>query len=487
MYLSTRVLLLAVISQCILVTSCYALIENHNRHQPSRRDVLASTAAVASMVSLSLPPAARADDTSIDMAAINAARSKGPASLADMVDMDKINQVRSSSSSNPSNTNNIIRNRNYVVPLRDPPPLMTIRGGINGNSNIKIPRVGYSFYKTAPEQVSRCTALALQAGVRQLDVAADYGTNAEIAKALKPYLDVGITGLKIMKEEKPELLDLLDATSNGGEDHARSSTISSGGGLGSVSPAPQGSAGRRGRREGLFVSHKISNTEQSLDPISVRRSVKATIATLGCLYLDMVSVHSPLTDKTRRLESYKSLLFLRDAGFVKSVGVSNYGVGALQEILDADLDLPAVNQLELSPFNQHQDVVEWCNKNGVAISCCAWSKLSSTADLTEGWDTLAKLSLQKGMTKAQVMVRWAIQKGYACVPRSASASKVERVAIAENSYGGVNSKPSFVLTPEEMQILDRLDVSFPAGKLGRRDGWVDSDVTGTDWDPTNFV
>jgi diketogulonate reductase-like aldo/keto reductase len=92
------------------------------------------------------------------------------------------------------------------------------------------------------------------------------------------------------------------------------------------------------------------------------------------------------------------------------------------------------------------------------------------------------------MTKAQILVRWSLQKGYICVPRSAAASKVERIGIAENSYGGVNNVDgSFVLSPEEMKILDELDVSFKAGKLGRRDGWDDGDVTGPEWDPTDFV
>ena len=329
MNLVGRISFLALIGHSIISAS-HALVEKHN-HRLNRRDVLGSAAtAAASLTSLSQPARAAAE-TTIDMSAINAARSKGPASLAEMVgvdiqkpntvgdsstnvDMDKLNQVRSKSATD------VARSKNYIVPLSDPRPLLSIRGGINGKASIKIPRVGYSLYKTAPDQAARCTSLALRAGVRHLDLGTAYGSNAEVAKALKPYLDVGITGLD-WKEEKPELLERLDATSKDGEEHAKSSTISSsGGGLGSLSPAPQGSAGRRGRREGLFVSHKISNTEQSTDPISVRRSVKASIATLGCSYLDMVSIHSPLTDKARRLESYKALLDLRDSGFVKSVG-----------------------------------------------------------------------------------------------------------------------------------------------------------------------
>ena len=147
--------------------------------------------------------------------------------------------------------------RQTIIPSVDPSPLMSIRGGKNGKTTTQIPRVGYSLYKTAPEQVSRCTALSLRAGIRHFDVASLYGSNTEIAVPLKMYLDNGIKqGLaKYYKEEKDELLELLDATSQAGEKHALE-TI---GFRMSVSPSIDGSAGRRQRREGLFISHKISN------------------------------------------------------------------------------------------------------------------------------------------------------------------------------------------------------------------------------------
>ena len=82
------------------------------------------------------------------------------------------------------------------------------------------------------------------------------------------------------------------------------------------------------------------------------------------------------------------------------------------------------------------------------------------------------------------MVRWALQKGYICVPRSGSGSKIERKAIFENSFHGVQQ---FELSPLDMETLDGLDENLKAGKLGRRDGWEDSDVTNVNWDPTLFT
>lgn len=459
--------------QCLWIQPCLSLSS-----LSSRRQILISGA--GAMI-------ATTTTTTIDRCC--AANAATTVEMESSIDMNQINAIRASTRKNDA----VGPMSRSIYPMVDPPPNLIIRGGIGGTSSIQIPRIGYSFYKTAVDQAERCTMLALRAGVRHLDMATTYESNPMIAKALKKYLDGGMSTFDLIDEEKPEVIKALDTARLAGEIHTK--TNMGGGGVGggsasmaAIAPAPLGSVGRRGRRESLFLSHKISNHEQSTDVVNVRRSVKAAIATLGCSYLDLVSIHSPLTNRDQRLASYQALLDLRDSGFIKSVGVCNYGLGPLKEIAAAGLELPAINQLELSPFNAHTDIVNWCDKNGVAIACSAWSKLSSTDGPTEGWDILSKLAQQKGMTKAQVLVRWSLQKGYVCVPRSASASKLERIAIAENSYGGVNPmEQSFTLTSEEMATLDSLDVGYRAGKLGRRDGWLDTDVTGPEWDPTDHA
>ena len=373
--------------------------------------------------------------------------------------------------------------------IENPPPMLSLQIGspsVPTPITLDIPRVGYSFYKTPIGKVERCTALALRSGVTHLDLATQYESNAEIGKTIRTFLRYGRT--KLATEEKPELLELLDASYA----YQRSRM--------------QSKSKKRGssrRREELFLSHKISNEEQSTDPEKVQRAVSETMDTLGVDYLDMVSIHSPLTTSKRRLETYRALVDLqqKSSPIVRSIGVCNYGLGPLKEILDAGLKLPAVNQLELSPFNSHKDVVDWCDRNGVAVACSAWSKLSGPSGPSEQWDVMSQIARKKGMTKAQVLVRWSLQKGYICVPRSGSDYKIERAAIAENSYGGgfvitkgklstasyFDREQSVILTSEEMAILDGLDVKYKAGKLGRSDGWNDADVTGADWDPTEVI
>ena len=130
----------------------------------TRRDAIISVGSVFGAPTIAL---AQMERESVDVAAFNAARSSSSASAAPIAALrsDKIRQT--------------------IIQSVDPSPLMPIRGGKNGKSTIQIPRVGYSLYKTAPEQVSRCTAIALRTGIRHFDVASLYGSNTEIALPIK--------------------------------------------------------------------------------------------------------------------------------------------------------------------------------------------------------------------------------------------------------------------------------------------------------------
>ena len=191
-------------------------------------------------------------------------------------------------------------------------------------------------------------------------------------------------------------------------------------------------------------------------------------------------IHSPLTDRDRRLRTYAALTDLQTQGIVRAVGVCHHGVAHLEELSQAGLPVPAMIQLELSPFHCHQDVAAWAAAHGVPLSCAAWSRLSSTAGPQDEWAVVGQLAAQKGVTKQQVLIRWALQSGYLCVPRSSAQYKVERAAIYENAW------PSnrFVLTAQEMALLNSLDVQLPVGQLGITDGWETTDIVDAKWDPT---
>ena len=94
---------------------------------------------------------------------------------------------------------------------------------------------------------------------------------------------------------------------------------------------------------------------------------------------------------------------------------------------------------------------------------------------------MAAVTQARGVTKQQVLIVWALQCGYLCVPRSSAQYKVERAAIRENAWTSVRD---LMLTPEEMDLLNSLDEQYPAGKLGVTDGWEVSDIVDDKWDPT---
>jgi 2,5-diketo-D-gluconate reductase A len=315
-------------------------------------------------------------------------------------------------------------------------PSLVLTGGIS------IPRVGYSLYKTPADQVPDGVALALKAGIRHFDCASQYGSNEIAGKTLTDYVQTGII--------------------NGQPVAAVGST-------------------KQSRRQELFLTQKLSYSENSTDKRVVLRNVDTQRKLLGVDKLDMAMVHSPLSGSNRRLETYEALLNMQLKGTVRAVGVCHYGVKALNEIVSAGLPAPAVIQLVLSPFNQHKDVAKWAATHGSVLSCAAWSKLSSVEGPVEGWAAVGKIADARGMTKQQVLVRWAVQRGYLCVPRSGSKAKVEQQAIAENSWQGTEQ---YILSDEDMATLNNLDTKIPAGQLGVLDGWEPSDIVDAKWDPT---
>ena len=157
--------------------------------------------------------------------------------------------------------------------------------GAKNPYKVSVPRIGYSLYKTPVDQVQRCIELALAAGVRHYDVATQYGSNEVIGEALQQYLGSG----------------------------------------------PFQVAERQRKRKELFVHHKVSNQEQSTSLNKVKKAVKTELHKLRLGYLDMCSIHSPLSNPELRLGTYEALLELQKDGIVRAVGVCNYGVNPLGE------------------------------------------------------------------------------------------------------------------------------------------------------------
>ena len=169
----------------------------------------------------------------------------------------------------------------------------------------EIPPIGYSFFKTAPEMAKQCTYLALQAGIQHLDVGTLYKSNEIIGLVLKDYIMTGLPS--------------LDSKGFPIED-------------GNTVRRPSRKKLQKKRRDDLFVTHKLANSEQSSNIQSVKESVYKQMKLLNLDYLNMVMIHSPLTTAEKRLATYQALLELKQVDkVVQHVGVCNYGVDPLSE------------------------------------------------------------------------------------------------------------------------------------------------------------
>lgn len=161
-------------------------------------------------------------------------------------------------------------------------------------------------------------------------------------------------------------------------------------------------------------------------------------------YIDLLLLHSPLPGPQKRAESYKALQELVKRGLVKSIGVSNYGVKHLQELLDSNPEIkPAVNQVEIHPWLTRSDIVSFCNKHNIVVE--AYSPLTRGKKLND--PILTGIANKYGKTPAQILVRWGLQHNFVILPKS---TKLERIIENANVF-------DFEIKKSDMETLDGLD------------------------------
>jgi len=195
------------------------------------------------------------------------------------------------------------------------------------------------------------------------------------------------------------------------------------------------------KREEIFVTTKCASRSHGYD--STLKGVDDSLAKFGFDYIDLFLIHDPLSGPVKRMETYKALLEAKDKGKIKSVGVSNYGVRHLEQIREAGLETPAVNQIELHPWCQQKEIVDYCKKNEIVIQ--AYCPLVRGEKW--GHPVLEDLSKKHNTSAAQVLIRWSLQKGYVPLPKS---TREERIASNADVYG-------FELSSDDMGALDALD------------------------------
>jgi diketogulonate reductase-like aldo/keto reductase len=193
-------------------------------------------------------------------------------------------------------------------------------------------------------------------------------------------------------------------------------------------------------REQLFVTTKVWNDAMRRDRIEA--AFEESLRRLELDYVDLYLLHWPIAGKITR--SWQALEKLHRAGRIKAIGVSNYLISHLDELLAAAEVLPAVNQIEFHPYLQSKPLVEYCRAKRIQVE--AWSPLMQGGPVLQD-RTLAGIASKHGKTVAQVVLRWDVQGGVVTIPKSVQAGRlVENAGIFD-----------FALTDAEMQAIAALD------------------------------
>jgi diketogulonate reductase-like aldo/keto reductase len=165
-------------------------------------------------------------------------------------------------------------------------------------------------------------------------------------------------------------------------------------------------------RQELFVATKLWNDDQGYD--STMKACQASLDMLGLDYLDLYLIHWPAT--SRRNDSWRALIELQKQRKVKAIGVSNYTVRHLEELMNNSGVIPTVNQVEFHPFiyQQQKKLLTFCGFHNILIE--AYSPLSRLTKNVH--PVIQKIATQIGKSPNQVVLRWCIQHGTVPLPRS---------------------------------------------------------------------
>lgn len=254
---------------------------------------------------------------------------------------------------------------------------------------VRLPRIGLGVFRTPSGSATRdIVSKALRCGYRHFDTARVYGNEADVGAAIRD------------------------------------------------------SGARRGE---VFVTTKLWNEDQGYD--ATLRAFDGALHRLGLEFVDLFLLHWPVPGK--RLESWRALERLRSEGQVRAIGVSNFMVRHLEELLAHAHELPSVNQIEVSPFLQQREVRTLCLAHGIVVE--AYSPLTKGARLAH--PEVVRIAARVARSPAQILLRWGIQHGLVVLPKSTKPTRlVENLATLD-----------FDLDSGDIAALDLLEEGLVTG------------------------
>ena len=264
--------------------------------------------------------------------------------------------------------------------------LLTLKSSAKLNNGVEIPYLGLGVYQSPPGEITlRAVKYALKIGYRQIDTAELYGNEKDVGRALR---ESGI------------------------------------------------------RREDVFITTKVWNSHQGYD--STLYACEGSLGRLGLSYLDLYLIHWPVQGLGD--ETWRAMIKLLHQGKARAIGVSNYSIRELNELLEKSDIVPAVNQVEFHPFLYQEELLRFCKNNNIQLE--AYSPLTRGKRLNH--PKILELAKTYNKTPAQVLIRWSLQHNVIVIPKS-----IHEARIKENSQVF-----DFQLEPKDMKLLDSLNENF---------------------------
>lgn len=229
------------------------------------------------------------------------------------------------------------------------------------NNGLEMPMVGFGVFQVSDEDTEKAVLEALKAGYRLLDTAAVYGNEAGVGRAIK--------ASGILREE-------------------------------------------------IFVTTKLwIQRENGYE--NTKKALENSLTRLGLDYVDLYLMHQPFGDVH---EQWRAMEDLYKAGKARSIGVSNFHMDRLMDLITCHEIVPAVNQIETHPFYQRDAEIAFHKELGILQQ--AWAPLAEGKFEIFSNPILTQIAQKHGKSVAQVVLRWLNQRGVAIIPKSV---KVERM------------------------------------------------------------